>query len=185
MKIAVSADGANLDAQTSPRFGRCPMYVFVDSETMVFEAQENPAIDAPGGAGIQAAQFVVEHGAQAVVTGNTGPNAFSVFQSVGVPVYLFGGGTVREAVEAYRTGRLQVTGGASAPAHAGMGMGRGMGIGRGMGAGMGKSGSEDLSRTGSVAFSREQEMTALKEQAKELANTMEEIQAKIKNIEKG
>jgi predicted Fe-Mo cluster-binding NifX family protein len=81
---------------------------------MAFQAVENPAITAPSGAGIQAAQFVIEHGAQAVVTGSTGPNAFQVFRSAGVPVCLSGGGTVQEAAEAYRAGQIQTTGGATA-----------------------------------------------------------------------
>jgi predicted Fe-Mo cluster-binding NifX family protein len=66
-----------------------------------------------------------------------GPNAFNVFQSAGVPIYLFGGGTVRDAVEAFRSGRLQSIADANVRAHAGMGLGRGMGMGRGMGRGMG------------------------------------------------
>jgi predicted Fe-Mo cluster-binding NifX family protein len=111
MKIVVSANGVDLDAPASPVFGRCPVYVFVDTETMAFEAVENPAVGAPGGAGIQAAQFVVERGAQAAVTGNMGPNAFNVLQSAGIPIYLFGGGTVRQAVEAFKAGQLQATDG--------------------------------------------------------------------------
>ena len=69
-------------------------------------------------------------GAQAVVTGNAGPNAFNVFQAANVPVHLFGGRTVREAVEAYKAGKLQSVAGANVQAHAGMGMGSGMGMGR-------------------------------------------------------
>lgn len=114
MSIVVTANGPDLDAATSPTFGRCPMYVFVDPETMAFEAVENPAAGAPGGAGVRAAQFVVERGAQAVVTGNVGPKALDVLQSANVPVYLFGGGTVRQAAEAYKAGRLSATGGAGA-----------------------------------------------------------------------
>ena len=64
----------------------------------------------------------------------------------------------------------------------GMGLGRGIGRG-GMGTGRGITGSEDLSRTGSVVLNEDQEMTALKEQTKELENMIEEIKAKIKNIE--
>jgi predicted Fe-Mo cluster-binding NifX family protein len=123
MRIVVTSTGSGLDAPTSPVFGRCPTYIFVDTETMQFEAVENPALTSGGGAGVQAAQFVVERGAQAVVTGNVGPNAFAVLQSAGVPAYLFEGGTVREAVEAYKAGRLSAVGTASAPAHAGMGRG--------------------------------------------------------------
>ena len=77
MKIAVSAEGAGLEARTSTIFGRCPCMVFVDTDTWACESLPNAAQGASGGAGVQAAQGVVERGAQAVVTGN-GPNAFKV-----------------------------------------------------------------------------------------------------------
>jgi predicted Fe-Mo cluster-binding NifX family protein len=140
MKIVVTANGAGLDAAASPVFGRCPTYVLVDTDTMQCESVENPAVGASGGAGIQAAQFILERGAQAVVTGNVGPNAFGVFQVSGVEVYLFGGGTVREAVEAYKAGQLHPVSGANVPAHSGMGRGMGRGMGGGRGSGMGGRG---------------------------------------------
>ena len=126
MRIVVTADGASLDAPASPVFGRCANYIFVDTATGQWEAVENPARGAPGGAGIQAAQFIVERGGQAVVTGQVGPNAMGVFQAAGVQAYLFPGGTVREAVAAFQAGSL-------APAQAG---GRGRGKGGGGGARM-------------------------------------------------
>jgi len=133
MKIAVSSEGTDLEAVASPVFGRCAAFVFVETETMAYEAVENPALASPSGAGIQAAQLVVERGARAVITGNVGPNAFAVFESAGVSVYPFTGGTVRQAVEAFKAGRLQPVAGASVPAHGGMG--GGFGVGRGMGRG--------------------------------------------------
>jgi predicted Fe-Mo cluster-binding NifX family protein len=138
MKVVVTANGMDLDAPVSPIFGRCPGYLLVDTETMDFEVVENPAIGASGGAGIQAAQFVIERGAQVILTGNVGPNAFGVLNAAGVPVCLLGGGTVREAIEAYKAGKLQPLGGANVSAHSGMrggGMGRGRGMGRGGGMG--------------------------------------------------
>ncbi len=128
MKIAVSADGTDLDAVASPVFGRCQGYVFVDTESLSFEGVANPALGAAGGAGIQAAQFVVENGVEAVVTGNVGPNAYNVLDAAGVAVYLAGelagGDTVRKVVDAYKAGDLSKVSAASAPAHAGMGRGR-------------------------------------------------------------
>jgi len=128
MKIAVTANGSDLGSPTSPVFGRCPTYIFVDTETMQYEAVANPAISAGGGAGVQAAQFVSARGAQAVVTGNVGPNAFAVFQASNIPVYQFAEGTVQQAIEAYKSGQLSPTGGSTVPSHSGMG--RGMGRGR-------------------------------------------------------
>ena len=97
MKVIVTADGADLNAPTSPRFGRCPTYVFVETDTLACEAMQNPAASASGGAGIQAAQFVVEQGARAVLTGNVGPNAVEVLQAANIPVYLNGESTIRTA----------------------------------------------------------------------------------------
>ena len=116
MKIVVTATGNDLDARTSPRFGRCPTYIFVETETMAFEALPNPALDASGGAGVLAAQVVVEQGAQAVLSGNLGPNAMEVLQAANVPAYLIGEGTVREAVEAFENGELSLASQASVDA---------------------------------------------------------------------
>ncbi len=180
MKIVVSANGAGLDAPASPVFGRCPMYVFVDTETMTFETIENPAMNAAGGAGIQAAQFVVERGAQAVVTGNVGPNAFNVFQPANVSVHLFGGGTVRQAVEAYKAGQLSSAGGASAQAHAGMGRGRSRGMGMGRSAAM----SPTPPASAASANSREEEVADLKETAGGLRKQLAEVMERLDRLEK-
>jgi predicted Fe-Mo cluster-binding NifX family protein len=197
MKIVVTANGADLEAPASPVFGRCPVYIFVDTETMEFEAMENPAINAAGGAGIQAAQFVVERGARAVVTGNVGPNAFNVFQSAGVPIYPFGGGTVREAAEAFRVGELQSIADANVQTGMGMGRGRGMGMGRGMGRGIGmgmgrRAGgifppTPSPPPTGIVgpAPSRQEEMASLKDMASELRKQLAEVMERLDRLEKG
>ncbi len=137
MRVVVSAVGADLSAEVSPVFGRCPNYVFVDTATMEFEALPNPAMSAAGGAGIQAAQFAVSKGVQAVITGNVGPNAFNVLQAAGVTLYPVSGGTVQQAVDAYNRGELQPLSGATSAMHGGMGGGMGRGMGRGMGGGMG------------------------------------------------
>ena len=106
MRIAVTATGPDLDAQVDPRFGRCPYFIFVDTDTMEFEAVPNPYVSAMGGAGIQAAQLVANKGATAVLSGAFGPNAAQTLSAVGVQMYPNVMGTVREAVErlAARTG---------------------------------------------------------------------------------
>jgi predicted Fe-Mo cluster-binding NifX family protein len=129
MKIAVTANAKGLDAPTSPFFGRCPWYVLVDTETMQAESLANPALSASGGAGIQAAQYLVAQGVQAIVSGNVGPNAFQVLASAGLPIYLSADGTVRQVVERLNAGDLASASAPTAPSHMGLG-GRG-GRGRG------------------------------------------------------
>ncbi len=159
MKIAVSSTGTDLDAQIDPRFGRCQYFVIVDSETMKFDAVENPNVMASGGAGIQSAQLVADKGAEVVLTGNCGPNAFQTLQAAGIPVCVGVAGTVGQVVEQYKNGEFTpvagpsvsdkfgvsgggggAAGGQAAPGGTGGGMGGGGGMGRGMGGGMGGGG---------------------------------------------
>jgi predicted Fe-Mo cluster-binding NifX family protein len=185
MKIVVSANGMDLDAQASPVFGRCPAYVFVDPESMAFEAVDNPALGAAGGAGIQAAQFIVERGANVVVSGNVGPNAFGVLQSADVPVYLFNGGTVRQAVEGYKSGQLSAIGGANVQAHAGMGGGRGMGRGMGMGRQAATMPPTPPASPVLSAGSREEEIATLKDVTGAMRKQLAEVVERLDRLEKG
>jgi predicted Fe-Mo cluster-binding NifX family protein len=172
MKIVISSQGEDLEAAISPVFGRCPTFLFVDTETGQFEAVANPAISQGGGAGVQAAQFVVEHGAQAVLSGNLGPNAFDVLLAAEVPGYLVSDGTVGQAVEAFKAGRLQPMTGANVPAHAGMGRGAG----------------RRMSRRGGLQpppqAPPESELAQLRETLKDLRQQLAETMDKIDQLEK-
>jgi len=184
MRIVVTANGAGLDAPASPVFGRCPSYIFVDTDTLEAETVDNPAMNAAGGAGIQAAQFVVEQGARAVVTGNMGPNAFNVFRSAGVPIFLGKGGTVRESVEAFKGGELREAGGATGPAHAGMG--RGTGRGMGMGRRISQTSIPSVSpRPSAAARPREEEIAELRAMAGELRSQLAQVIDRIDQLEQG
>ena len=104
MKVVVSSNGTDLSSPSNDQFGRCPTFVFVETDSMEFEAKPNEAANAPGGAGVQAAQFVTGAGAQAVITGRVGPKALQVLAAASVPIHLFQGGTVREALEDFKAG---------------------------------------------------------------------------------
>jgi predicted Fe-Mo cluster-binding NifX family protein len=127
MKVAISAIGKDLNCQVDPRFGRCQYFVFVDPETMDFQTFENEGLMASGGAGVQAAQLVAQKGANALITGNLGPNAASAISASGIKVYLVPGGTVKDVIANYKSGSLREASGATVPPHFGMGGGRGMG----------------------------------------------------------
>jgi predicted Fe-Mo cluster-binding NifX family protein len=124
MKICVTATGNSIDAQIDPRFGRCSYFVIVDSETMQFEAVPNMAAGASGGAGIQAAQAIANKDVKLLITGNVGPKAFQALAAAGIEVATGAFGTVREAVEKYKSGELDKTGAPTVGGHFGMG-GRG------------------------------------------------------------
>ncbi len=138
MRIAVTSTGPSLDAALDPRFGRCSYFVFVETDDMSFKAVENPNLALGGGAGIQSGQLVSQKGAQLILTGNLGPNAFQTLSAAEIDVITGCSGTVAEAVAQYKAGKLQAASQANVADHAGMGGGMGGGGGRGMGGGGGR-----------------------------------------------
>ena len=109
MKICVTSDGNTLDSKVDPRFGRCQYFMFIDTDTLAFEAIQNPSIEAMGGAGIQSGQFVAGKGVKAVLTGNVGPNAFQTLQAAGIDVVTGISGAIKEAIEKYKKGEFKST----------------------------------------------------------------------------
>jgi len=190
MKIAISAVSPSLDAEVEPRFGRCQYFVIVDPQTMEFEGLDNPNIAAVGGAGIGTAQMIANKGAEVILTGNCGPNAYQTLTAAGVQVITGVTGGIKDAIEAYKAGRFQPDAQPSVAAHfgagatSGMGMGRGMGMGKGMGMGMGM-GMGVTPMPASQAMSLEQEMEMLKTQAQTLGQQLSEIQSRLEEMEKG
>lgn len=118
MKIAISSAGPALDDQLDQRFGRAAIFIVYDLDHDTFIIVDNEQnLNAAQGAGIQAAQHVVNSGVQALVTGHTGPKAFKVLEAAKVPVYLAEGGTVRAAIVAFRSGTLKVISEADVEGH--------------------------------------------------------------------
>jgi len=200
LRIAVSATSESLDAKIDPRFGRCPYLVIVDSETMKFEAVPNVASGAMSGAGIQAAQMIASRGVKMVVTGNVGPNAFQALSSVGIDIITGVFGTVREAVEKFKSGQLQKITAPTTSMGSGMGggysMGMGMGRGRGGGRGMGfkrwqSTGPFPQAPATTPAtppvlpqMSKEQEIQLLENQMKSVQKQLDEMRKRLKELKK-
>ena len=199
MKIAVSASDPELSSPVDPRFGRCAYFLFVDSETMQFEAAENPNVASSSGAGIQSAQLVAKKGANVLLTGSCGPNAFQTLQAAGVEVVVGVTGTVQDAVQQFKSGKLQHTAQPNVSSHSGMKMGGGLSMGSGFGSGRGMGRGMDRGMGGGPSFQVPgmppptpdillsppgEELPYLKQQAELLRQQMEVITKKIDEIEK-
>jgi predicted Fe-Mo cluster-binding NifX family protein len=180
MRIATSATGKTLDVMVDPRFGRCQYFIFVDPETLQFEAVENPGVMAGGGAGIAAAQAIAAKGVESVLTGNCGPNAYQVLSAAGIKVITDVAGKVRDVVENYKAGKYQESSQASVPDHYGSRSGAG-GMGMGHGRRMGVMPGATPSDSKSIGS---QEIASLKAQSQELAQQLNDIQSRINKLEK-
>ncbi len=110
MKIVITTETDNLDSAFHPRFGRAANFVFVDAETEEWEAYANPALNASGGAGIKAAQFITEHGAQVAISGDFGPKAYDALAAGGIQMFLAPVNepiSARELLARYQQGQLK------------------------------------------------------------------------------
>ena len=107
MKIAITSKGPELGSDIDPRFGRARGFIVYDLETNEFFYKDNEQnLNAAQGAGIQAAQQVINEGVQALISGNVGPKAFATLNAAGVDMYLHDKGTVSEALGKYHGGEL-------------------------------------------------------------------------------
>lgn len=138
MKIAITSTGTTLDSPVDPRFGRCAYFALVDPESGAIEPVANPFQEGTGGAGTQAAQWVIGQGAGAVLTGRCGPNASAVLDDADIRVIEDVSGTVGEAVDRYKRNDFPAAAPARGPFPPGPGYGPGRG--RGMGGGRGRGG---------------------------------------------
>ena len=107
LKICITAEGENLDCKVDLRFGRCKNFIFMDTNSESFEVEKNPNAEFSGGAGIQSAQLMSSRGVKAVLTGNMGPNACDTLNAAGIDFYTGISGTVKETVEAFKSGKLK------------------------------------------------------------------------------
>jgi len=108
MKVAVTAEDKSLDSPVDQRFGRAKLFLVVDTDSGMFTVQDNlQNLNAVQGAGIQAAKNVIDIGVSAVISGHIGPKAFSALQASEIKIYTGAQGSVREAIEDLKNGKLQ------------------------------------------------------------------------------
>ncbi|MGB2727441.1 MAG: NifB/NifX family molybdenum-iron cluster-binding protein [Halobacteriota archaeon] len=112
MKICVTAAAGDLNARVHWEFGRSRYFVIVDPDTMAFEAVPNKSrIDETGKAFcIAHPETLLNKGVDLVISGNIGPNIYHMLHTAGVDIATLTAGTVKEAVEMYKSGGLSIIG---------------------------------------------------------------------------
>lgn len=108
MKLMISAQNSKLESQVDRRFGRSTWLILFDTETDQWEAFQNPGASQSGGAGVAAAQFVVDKKADVVCSGDFGPNSSRAFQAANVEMRHFAENisTVQEAIDHFKQDML-------------------------------------------------------------------------------
>lgn len=118
MKIAITASKESLDSEVDQRFGRAPyLAIYETDDDSVHFVNNEQSLDAPSGAGIQAAQNVVATGAKVVITGNCGPKAFRTLSAAGVKIIVGVTGIIRDAAQKFKKGELRYADAANVEGH--------------------------------------------------------------------
>ena len=106
MKICIPTMGQNgLDETVGEHFGRVPTYTIVDTDTDEVKVVENTS-DHMGGQG-HPPEIMAKEGVNVMVCRGLGRRAIAMFEEFGIDVYIGASGTVRDAVDTFKQGKLQ------------------------------------------------------------------------------
>ncbi|BAI60602.1 conserved hypothetical protein [Methanocella paludicola SANAE] len=106
MSICITADGAYINGKVSEFFGRCKNFMLIDLETGELDIVPNMAAYL-NNAGLRAAADIIKHKPSAVIAGRIGKNALKALRKAGIEVLMAKNMTIREALEQYRSGKLE------------------------------------------------------------------------------
>jgi len=108
MKLAMPVNEKDMRTEICVSFGRSPYFLFYDTDTEEGTFIDNSAAASSGGAGIKAAQIIVDNNAGALLTPRCGENAANVLKSADINLYKTEGVSVTENIEAFIDGKLSL-----------------------------------------------------------------------------
>ncbi|MBP7564307.1 MAG: NifB/NifX family molybdenum-iron cluster-binding protein [Candidatus Cloacimonetes bacterium] len=108
MKIAVPVNENHIESGICPSFGRSPYYLIYTTDTKDEQYLTNPAANSQGGAGIKAAQFLVDQKVNVVLVPRCGDNAAEVLHAAGINIFKSQGESVQENIDAFEHNKLAV-----------------------------------------------------------------------------
>ena len=106
MKIAIPVDEKTLESNVCVSFGRTPYFLIYDVETKESVFIENSAAASTGGAGIKAAQIIVDNKADVLFTPRLGENAAEVLKLAEIKIYKTITGSAKDNIDAFIDGKL-------------------------------------------------------------------------------
>ena len=106
MKIAIPVDEKRLDSNVCVSFGRTPYFLIYDVDTKESVFLDNSAAASTGGAGIKAAQTIVDNKANVLLTPRCGENAAEVLKSADIEIFKTTSASVKDNIDAFIDGKL-------------------------------------------------------------------------------
>lgn len=110
MKIAIPTDENSIGTDVCISFGRTPYFMIFDTDTKASTFLDNSAAASEGGAGIKAAQIIVDSKATVLLTPRCGENAAEVLKAADIKMYKTIAGSAMDNIEAFLNGKLSLLG---------------------------------------------------------------------------
>jgi len=108
MKIAMPVDDKYMESGVCVSFGRTPYFVMYDTNIKESIFLDNSAAASQGGAGIKAAQSIVDKGANVLITPRCGENAADVLKAANIGIYKSINGSFMDNINAFVEGKLSL-----------------------------------------------------------------------------
>lgn len=102
MKVAISIDSRGEDATVSEVFGRCKFFALYDTSSKDLSFIDNPGFSQQRGAGIAAAQTLIQNKVIQVYCGNIGPNAEIAVSGGNISVNIVKDKTVKDIINSLK-----------------------------------------------------------------------------------
>jgi len=106
MIIGIPADIEDMNGPVGGSFGRSPYYFIYDQEKKTGYFVQNTAATAQGGAGVKAAQILVDQKAEVVISPQLGENAAMVLRDAKIELYKSEDGSLMDNVLLFKDGKL-------------------------------------------------------------------------------
>lgn len=106
MKIAIPVNDKYMEAGVCQSFGRAPYFLIYDTESKESAFLVNDAAASRGGAGIKAAQTIVDNKAIALFTPRCGENAAEVLGTAGIKLYKTINDSIEDNIKAFMEDKL-------------------------------------------------------------------------------
>jgi len=108
MKIAIPVDEKLMETNVCISFGRTPYFLIYDTESKNSIFLDNSAAASQGGAGIKAAQTIVDNSVDALLTPRCGENAAQVIKAANIKIYKTMNDSLSDNINAYNYGTLSL-----------------------------------------------------------------------------
>jgi len=108
MKVIVPANKSKIQGGICPSFGRAPYFIILDTESDEVKAVENPGAASSGGAGIKAAQAVVDEKVEVLLVPRIGKNASDVLEVGNIKIYKSVSDDIQKNIQLFKEDKLEI-----------------------------------------------------------------------------